>query len=111
MDNFLEQLNEERAQLSNKIALLRETINSDRFAAISPPQQELMTLQLSCMETYVGILNARLKDLNATTEDIDWEEWDVTYSSAAVTQSEEHTSGLSVNWIDRFPEDDTSDDL
>lgn len=63
MDDFLKRLENEKADLSERIGKLGDFLNSDKFEAISKTQKHLLQIQFSAMKTYYECLVQRLTDL------------------------------------------------
>lgn len=59
----------ERNDLLNKCASLEAFIDSDKFNDVNYVQQLLLPSQLSAMETYLMLLDARLDDLEEPFND------------------------------------------
>ena len=59
----------ERNDLLNKCASLEAFIDSDKFNDVNYVQQLLLPSQLSAMETYLMLLDARLEDLEEPFND------------------------------------------
>ena len=59
----------ERNDLLDKCASLEAFIDSDKFNGINYIQQLLLPSQLSAMETYLMLLDARLEDLEEPFND------------------------------------------
>ena len=60
---FINRLKIEKEELGYKVDMLFNFIVSDNFEHISYIQQLLLPAQLSAMETYLTILEARIEDL------------------------------------------------
>lgn len=65
MSNFLERLEKEDENLSNKIDRLVEFMNSSKFDDLDPFQQSVLMIQLQAMRTYSECLNQRLLELES----------------------------------------------
>ena len=64
MSDFKSRLLEERDQLQEKVTKLDAFMDTETFETISKRQQMLLSDQLSYMEDYLYILNARIEDLD-----------------------------------------------
>ena len=53
----------EVAELQDKASKLRTFIGSDAFKNVAHIQKRLLSMQLSTMHAYIGILELRLEDL------------------------------------------------
>lgn len=63
MEEVIKRLIAERNDLLDKCASLEAFIDSDKFNDVNYVQQLLLPSQLSAMETYLTILEARMEDL------------------------------------------------
>ena len=66
---LINRLKIEHSDLLDKCASLETFINSDKFNDVNYVQQLLLPSQLSAMETYLTILDARLDDLEEPFND------------------------------------------
>lgn len=60
MSCFLERMQQEKNELSGRLARLDTFIRSDRFRLVDRKDRELMVEQLLVMKRYYGVLNMRL---------------------------------------------------
>lgn len=60
MSTFKERLDEEKAQLNEKLEKLRAFIDSEKFQEIDPVQMTLLNIQIKAMETYSQCLLERI---------------------------------------------------
>lgn len=111
MDEVAKRVSAEHDELNEKITKLRAYVNSQKFTELAQAHQNLLCKQLDSMCAYSDILAARLRLFNSTHEDIDWEEWDTSPEAPVFNQLEEHTSGVSVDWLDGFREVETCNDV
>ena len=64
MEGFEKRLKEERDDLEKKIAKLLMFIKTDKFNSLPEEDQFLLDVQSSCMESYLTILEQRIKRLD-----------------------------------------------
>lgn len=69
MEKVIKRLIAERNDLLDKCASLEAFIDSDKFNDVNYVQQLLLPSQLSAMETYLMLLDARLDDLEEPFND------------------------------------------
>lgn len=69
MNDLIDKLYEEHADLDDKISNLDNFILSDRFLTVSEKQQELLEAQYDAMKVYADILFDRILDLKVDSED------------------------------------------
>jgi hypothetical protein len=69
MNDLIDKLYEEHADLDEKIYKLDNFILSDEFLTISAKQQELLEEQYNAMKVYADILFDRIMDLKTNSED------------------------------------------
>lgn len=62
-NSFLDRLHVEVNELQDKATKLKAFIGGDKFTEASQIQKRLLTMQLSTMHAYIGILELRLLDL------------------------------------------------
>ena len=63
MEKVIKRIVIERYDLLDKCASLKAFIDSDKFKEVNYVQQLLLPSQLSAMETYLMLLDARIEDL------------------------------------------------
>lgn len=61
--DFVKRLEEEMAELQERLGKLATFMDSDNFGNLSDRQQLLLTLQANTMVAYLGVLTLRLEDL------------------------------------------------
>lgn len=61
--DFVKRLEEEMAELQDKLEKLVKYLDSPMFERLKEKQQILLTMQANSMITYLGILTLRLEDL------------------------------------------------
>lgn len=64
MEGFEKRLKEERDDLEKKVAKLLMFLKSDKFKTLPEEDQFLLDVQSSCMESYLTILEQRIKRLD-----------------------------------------------
>jgi hypothetical protein len=69
MNDLIDKLYEEHADLDDKISNLDNFILSDRFLTVSEKQQELLEKQYNAMKVYADILFDRIMDLKTNTDE------------------------------------------
>jgi hypothetical protein len=69
MNDLIDKLYDEHADLDEKISNLDNFIMSDRFLTVSEKQQELLEAQYHAMKVYADILFDRIMDLKTNSED------------------------------------------
>jgi hypothetical protein len=69
MNDLIDKLYEEHADLDDKISRLDAFIMSDEFLTVSERQQELLEAQYHAMKVYSDILFDRIFDLKTNSED------------------------------------------
>lgn len=69
MEEVIKRIVIERNDLLDKCASLEAFIDSDKFNDVNYVQQLLLPSQLSAMETYLMLLDARLDDLEEPFND------------------------------------------
>ncbi len=69
MEKVIKRLIAERNDLLDKCSSLEAFIDSDKFNDVNYVQQLLLPSQLSAMETYLMLLDARLNDLEEPFND------------------------------------------
>lgn len=69
MNDLIDKLYEEHADLDDKISNLDNFILSDRFLTVSEKQQELLEAQYDAMKVYADILFDRIMDLKTNTDE------------------------------------------
>ena len=69
MEKVIKRIVIERNDLLDKCASLEAFIDSDKFNDVNYVQQLLLPSQLSAMETYLMLLDARLDDLEEPFND------------------------------------------
>ncbi len=69
MNDLIDKLYDEHADLDEKISNLDNFIMSDRFLTVSAKQQELLEEQYHAMKVYADILLDRILDLKTNSED------------------------------------------
>lgn len=69
MNDLIDKLYEEHADLDDKISNLDNFILSDRFLTVSEKQQELLEEQYNAMKVYADILFDRIMDLKTNTDE------------------------------------------
>lgn len=111
MDEVTVRVNTEHNELNEKIEKLRAFVATEKFANLTQEHRDLLSKQLGYMRAYSEVLAKRLRLLNSTHEDINWEEWEAAPEPQAFHPTEEHTSGLSVDWVDGFRVVETFEDL
>lgn len=68
MDNYREQLQEERKDIKARFIKLVEFINSDKFYELSANNKQVLKNQKIVMELYLSVLNMRVfEDVNNIT--------------------------------------------
>lgn len=63
MNEFIVRLQHERKELNNKLTKLNDFIKSEGFTKIDDVQQALLIAQSKAMDSYLTILDERLKRL------------------------------------------------
>ena len=63
-ETFLDRLNAEKSDLSERLEKLTSFIHSDKFQSVSSNQRRLLKLQVSHMRDYLSVLDERLKELS-----------------------------------------------
>jgi hypothetical protein len=69
MNDLINKLYDEHADLDDKIFKLDNFIMSDKFLTVSEKQQELLEAQYHAMKVYADILFDRIMDLKTNSED------------------------------------------
>lgn len=111
MDEVTIRVTAEHSELDEKITKLRAFVGSEKFQSLPLAHRDLLSKQLGLMSAYSEVLAQRLRLLNSTEEDINWEEWEAAPEAPIFHPSDEHTSGLSVEWLDGFRLAEIAEDL
>jgi hypothetical protein len=65
METLIEKLNQEVAELNEKVHKLQKFISSEQWDFVSSAQKGLLLFQLRVMGTYFEILNQRIVEINS----------------------------------------------
>lgn len=60
MEGFVERLQSEKNELSERMRKLRVFIDKEEFNELSETERKMLTMQYGSMASYYGILNQRL---------------------------------------------------